>query len=66
MSNAPTWTPLFATPPHPEYSSGHTTNSSAMVFVLESLFRQDRGITLTVALGSIARQWSTFDEAVDQ
>jgi hypothetical protein len=26
----PVWTPLLATPPHPEYLSGHSTNSSAM------------------------------------
>src|SRR5262249_5375752 len=32
------WTPYIPTPPHPEYPSGHTTNSSAMASVLESIF----------------------------
>ena len=34
----PDWTPLFPTPQHPEYVSGHSTNSSAMATVLSLLF----------------------------
>ena len=58
------WTPLFGTPPHPEYSSGHSTNSSALATVLESAFGRDPGMTFQVTLGGVTRSWSTFDEAV--
>jgi hypothetical protein len=62
----PTWTPFVPTPPHPEYSSGHTTNSSAMASVLESLFGEDPEMTISVTLSGITRQWSTFDQAVGE
>jgi hypothetical protein len=60
----PTWTPFIATPPHPEYASGHATNSSSMAAVLESLFGKDPEMTISVTLSGITRQWTTFDEAV--
>lgn len=34
----PTWTPLLATPPFPDYTSGHSTQSGAMQRVLSDLF----------------------------
>jgi membrane-associated phospholipid phosphatase len=34
----PAWTPLFATPAHPEYPSGHSTVSSAAATVLSDYF----------------------------
>ncbi len=37
----PTWTPLFATPAHPEYTSGHSTASSAAATVLVDYFGDD-------------------------
>ena len=65
----PAWVPLFPTPPHPEYLSGHSTNSSAMATVLGLLFGDDPGIPI-VALSptnpGFARQWSTFSEGVDE
>ena len=32
------WMPLFATPPHPEYPSGHSTLSGAAATVLADYF----------------------------
>lgn len=37
----PAWTPLLATPAHPEYPSGHSTVSSAGAFVLAATFGDD-------------------------
>jgi hypothetical protein len=56
------WRPLLATPPHPEYPSGHSTNSSAMVTVLRSLLGEDPGVRLNLTFFSATRQWDTFDE----
>lgn len=62
-----TWLPsILPTPPHPEYPSGHTTNSGAMAAVLELLFGQDPGEPLVVTLSGITRRWETFDEAVQE
>src|SRR4030095_450805 len=43
----PGWTPLAATPHHPEYPSGHATLSSAMATVLRLLFDDDPGVAFT-------------------
>ena len=59
-----TWTPLFATPPHPEYPSGHSTISSSMASILELLFNDNPGMPITVTLSGITRQWSSFSEGV--
>ena len=61
-----TWQPLHGTHPHPEYPSGHTTNSGAMAAALELLFGDDPGAPLVVTLSGITRQWATFDEAVEE
>jgi hypothetical protein len=37
-SSDPSWMPLFATPNHPEYPSGHSTVSGAAAVVLASFF----------------------------
>ena len=60
------WTPLLPTPPHPEYPSGHSTVSSAMAAILEQVFGDDPGVQFVVTLDGITRQWSTFDEGVDE
>jgi len=60
------WQPLHGTPRHPEYPSGHSSNSSAMATTLELLFGEGTGAPITVTLGSITRQWATFEEAVDE
>jgi hypothetical protein len=60
------WQPLLATPPHPEYPSGHTTNSSAMANILISEFGDNPGVPITVTLAGITRHWNTFSEAVQE
>ena len=62
----PTWTPFLPTPPHPEYPSGHATNSSAMAFVLEALFGERLETPISVTLAGITREWNTFDQGVDE
>jgi hypothetical protein len=65
----PTWAPLFPTPPHPEYTSGHSTLSSAIASMLGFLFGDNPGVTL-VALSptnpGFPRQWTTFSQGVDE
>jgi hypothetical protein len=65
----PGWQPLFTTPQHPEYISGHSTNSGAMGATLEYLFGDDPGVTI-VALSptnqGFARQWTTFSDGVTE
>ena len=61
----PTWTPLWATPPFPSYTSGHSAFSAAAATVLDSFFGThyaftDRGDP-TEALPS--REFSGFDQA---
>jgi hypothetical protein len=62
----PTWVPLFPTPPHPEYPSGHSTNSSAMATILGLLFEDDPGAPIVVTISGITRQWSTFSEGINE
>jgi hypothetical protein len=60
------WLPLLATPPHPEYPSGHATNSAAMANILISEFGDNPGVPMTVTLAGITRHWNTFSEAVQE
>ena len=60
------WNSLLPTPPHPEYPSGHSTNSSAMSTILQLLFGDDPGIPIVVTQTGITRQWTTFSEGVDE
>ena len=65
----PGWTPLFPTPQHPEYLSGHSTNSSAMATVLKLLFGDDSGVAL-VAISptnpGFERHWARLSEGVEE
>jgi hypothetical protein len=61
-----TWQPFLPTPPHPEYPSGHTVNSSAMAKILTQEFDDNPGVPIVVTLSGITRQWATFSEAVDE
>ena len=60
------WAPLLATPPHPEYPSGHSTNSSAMATILELVFEDGPGVPIVVTQTGITRQWQTFNAGVDE
>ncbi len=61
-----TWLPLLPTPPHPDYLSGHSTNSGAIGVMLGLIFGDNPGTPLTVTLTGITRQWETFSEAIDE
>lgn len=60
------WKPLLGTPPHPEYPSGHATNSSAMAQILTFEFGDTPGVPVTVTQTGITRSWTSFSEAVDE
>jgi hypothetical protein len=63
------WQPMVTTPPHPEYLSGHTTNSSAMATILGFLFGDNPGVPI-VAISptnpGFPRHWTTFSDGVDE
>jgi hypothetical protein len=63
------WQPLVTTHQHPEYPSGHSTNSSAMATVLALLFGDDPG-TVIIATSprnpTFPREWTTFSQGVDE
>ena len=61
------WEPLFATPAHPEYPSGHSTVSSAATRVLAHFFgnRTSFDLTSDVMLG-VVRSFSSFSDALHE
>jgi hypothetical protein len=62
----PAWTPLFPTPRHPEYASGHTTNSTAMATIMQLTFGDAPGGPITSTITGITRQWNTFSASLDE
>jgi hypothetical protein len=62
----PTWSPLFATPRHPEYTSGHSTVSSGIATILQLVFGDDPGAPFTSTITGITRQWDTFSEGIEE
>jgi hypothetical protein len=65
----PNWTPLFPTPQHPEYISGHSTNSSAMATVLILLFGDERDTPIVATSPTnpgFERHWSTLSQGVEE
>jgi hypothetical protein len=65
----PGWTPLFPTPPHPDYVSGHATNSSAMAEMLELFFGDNPGqpiVATSPTNPGFRRQWTTFSEGAKE
>jgi len=65
----PNWQPLFTTPQHPEYVSGHSSNSAAFGFALAAIFGDNPGVPI-VALSptnpGFARTWRRFSDGVDE
>ena len=61
----PDWTPLLATPPFPEYTSGHSTFSSAGATVLAAFFGSDNIPFTTVSedVPGVSRSYASFSEA---
>jgi hypothetical protein len=63
------WEPLITTHQHPEYPSGHSTNSSAMATTLKLLFGDDPGVPIVATSPrnpSFPRNWTTFSEGVKE
>lgn len=59
------WTPLLVTPPFPEYTSGHSTFSSAGATVLAAFFGRDdvAFTTFSEDLPGVSRSFSSFSQA---
>jgi hypothetical protein len=65
----PAWEIFLTHGQHPEYPSGHTTNSGAMVAVLNLLFGDDPGVPLNVTSptnAGLERTWATPSEGLDE
>jgi hypothetical protein len=60
------WVPVHATPPHPEYPSGHTTNSTAMATILKFIFGDYPGDKIKATVGPVTREWDSFTEAAEE
>jgi hypothetical protein len=60
---------LVPTAPHPEYPSGHTSNSGAMAAVLRQVFGDAPGFVIEATSPQnvgFVRYWQTFDEGVQE
>jgi membrane-associated phospholipid phosphatase len=63
----PSWMPLFATPNHPEYPSGHSTVSGAAAVVLARFFGENRHFTMdNDLLIGVTRSFRSFSQALDE
>lgn len=63
----PNWAPLFATPNHPEYPSGHSTISGAAAVVLANFFGEKRHFTVdNDLLIGVTRSFRSFSQALDE
>ena len=63
-----TWNPVFTTPGHPDYPSGHSQNGGAFAAVMTTLFGDNYQFTLHTYdnLGMAPRTYNSFDDmAVD-
>ena len=60
------WMPLIATPPFPEYVSGHSTFSAAAAQILESIFGNTGFVTSSIGLPGVVRAFSSFDDAAQE
>jgi membrane-associated phospholipid phosphatase len=63
----PSWMPLFATPNHPEYPSGHSTVSGAAAIVLASFFGEKTHFTMdNDLLIGVTRDFQSFSQALNE
>ncbi|HEU4390655.1 MAG TPA: vanadium-dependent haloperoxidase [Blastocatellia bacterium] len=61
------WTPLLATPAHPDYTSNHSTVSGAATAVLASYFGDETPITLASdTTPGVLRSYTSFSAASDE
>ena len=62
-----TWMPLFATPAHPEYPSGHSTVSGAAAVVLADYFGERTHFTMdNDLLIGVTRSFRSFTQALTE
>jgi hypothetical protein len=67
LTDDPEWTPLMATPAHPEYTSGHSSASSAAATVLADYFGDDTPFSLqSPAAPGWVRSYPSFSAAIDE
>ena len=63
----PTWLPLFATPAHPEYPSGHSCVSGAAGVVLANYFGEGTRFRVTSdVMPGVVRQFDSFSAALEE
>jgi len=63
----PAWAPLFATPAHPEYPSGHSCVSGAAGVVLADAFGERTRFTVeSDAMPGISRSFRSFSSALEE
>jgi len=63
----PTWTPLFATPAHPEYPSGHSCVSGAAGAVLADIFGERTHFSAdNDLLPGVTRSFRSFSSALNE
>jgi hypothetical protein len=63
----PAWLPLIATPPYPEYDSGHQGVSGAAQQVLTRFFGRRMGFEgFSEGLPGVVRSWDSFAEAANE
>ncbi len=64
----PTWLPLIATPPFPEYTSGHSTFSRAAATALSGFLGSDNipFTTSSDGLVGVTRNYTSFSAAADE
>jgi len=63
----PTWMPLFATPAHPEYPSGHSCVSGAAGVVLANHFGERTRFRVTSdVMPGVVRQFDSFSAALEE
>jgi hypothetical protein len=63
----PSWSPLFATPAHPEYPSGHSAVSGAAATVLEAIFgRNTQFHVRSDLMFGVVRSFRSFSAATEE
>jgi hypothetical protein len=63
----PLWTPLFATPAHPDYPSGHSCVSGAAGRILSNFFGNNNSFSVTSdVMTTVTRFFSSITAAVDE
>ncbi|GAA4562840.1 vanadium-dependent haloperoxidase [Planotetraspora kaengkrachanensis] len=63
----PTWMPLLVTPPHPDFTSGHTCFTAASMSALRNFFgRDDIPFSGYSADSGTTRHFSSFSQAIDE